>query len=69
MSFDDNEKNPDAFIADFGFAIVLEPDSNIESIYGTPGYVAPDVLRGGKYSFKSDIFSVGSIIYQIITGS
>jgi serine/threonine protein kinase len=33
------------------------------NIGGTPGYIAPEVLRVGNYSHKADIFSIGSIIF------
>ncbi|CDW82433.1 serine threonine protein kinase [Stylonychia lemnae] len=69
LSFDDDTQNPDAFLADFGFAIELKDGVNVENIFGTPGYVAPEVLKGEDYTFKSDIFSVGSILYNVITGS
>lgn len=68
LSFEDNHMNPDAFIADFGFAFKLK-ESQEKSVFGTPGYVAPEVLMGKPYSFKSDVFSVGSILYNIISGT
>eukprot|EP00347_Sterkiella_histriomuscorum_P007726 403347792 len=36
-------------------------------ICGTPSYVAPEVLNKDGYSFKADMFSVGSVIYNILT--
>ncbi len=36
---------------------------------GTPGYVAPEVLKGFKTSTKSDIFSLGSLFFSMITGN
>ena len=35
---------------------------------GTPGYVAPEILRGTGYSYNSDIFSLGSLFFTIVTG-
>lgn len=55
-------------MADFGFAIELKDGHTVENIFGTPGYVAPEVLKGEEYTFKSDIFSIGSILYNVITG-
>jgi serine/threonine protein kinase len=35
---------------------------------GTPGYVDPDVLKGRRFSEKSDIFSLGSLFFNLISG-
>jgi serine/threonine protein kinase len=35
---------------------------------GTPGYVAPEVLKGFKTNFKSDIFSLGALFFAMLTG-
>ncbi len=35
---------------------------------GTPGFVDPDVLKGLPFHPKSDIFSLGVIFYNLITG-
>ena len=34
---------------------------------GTPGYIAPEALAGEGFTFKSDIFSVGSILFSLLT--
>jgi calcium/calmodulin-dependent protein kinase I len=36
---------------------------------GTPGYVGPEILKGHPFSFKSDIFSVGSFMYNLLTSN
>ena len=38
-------------------------------IFGSFGYHAPEVLKDGDYSLKSDIFSIGVILYNMITCS
>ena len=35
---------------------------------GSPGYVAPEVFKGQWYSYKVDVFSLGSVFYQLLTG-
>lgn len=60
----------DVRIADFGFALRNPGRDNLLNCFicGTPGYIPPEVLRGKDYNLKSDIFSVGSILFNILTG-
>lgn len=54
-------------IADFGFARMLNDSlSMMDTICGSPLYMAPEILLKTKYSSKSDLWSVGVIIYQMI---
>ncbi len=61
--------NPDLElkIADFGLA--LAPNENVvtlkSSIVGTPGYMSPEQVRGETLSTRSDLFSLGIIIYEL----
>ena len=55
-------------IADFGFAKkVLKPNS-LTTQCGTPGYVAPEILEGNAYDTKSDMWSLGVIVYILLGG-
>lgn len=36
------------------------------TLVGTPGYMAPEVMKNSKYSSKCDIWSIGVIFYQIL---
>jgi serine/threonine protein kinase len=42
-------------------------DREDKTICGTIGYIAPEVLNGKGYSVKCDIFSVGSILFNLLT--
>lgn len=54
-------------IIDFGFAICKnEVEACIKC--GTPGYCAPESLIDARYSEKSDIFSIGCILYNMLAG-
>ena len=56
-------------IADFGFARFVEgPNLLLESFLGTPLTMAPEILERKPYDDKCDIWSLGVIIYQILTG-
>ena len=62
-------KNRSIKIADFGFAMKLS-DSKKYSSYnvGSPVYMPPEALNENKYSFKSDIWALGVIFYEMLTG-
>lgn len=50
-------------IADFGFAVEIETDLRAKYNVGTPLYMPPEALIENLYSQKSDIFSVGIMLY------
>ena len=56
-------------IADLGLACRTTDRKILAEKSGTPGYVGPEILRGFPASVKSDIFSLGSIFYNIVTGN
>jgi calcium/calmodulin-dependent protein kinase I len=57
-------------IADFGFAKELgtTPDGLLHTACGTPGYVAPEILRQRPYGAEVDIWSLGVIVYILLCG-
>lgn len=55
-------------IADFGFAKKVLTPNSLTTQCGTPGYVAPEILEGIAYDTKSDMWSLGVIIYIILGG-
>ncbi|KAI9076988.1 hypothetical protein K1719_041064 [Acacia pycnantha] len=65
----DDEMNPK--ISDFGLAKMVainENEGNTNTIVGTYGYMSPEYAMFGQYSNKSDVFSFGVIILEIICG-
>ena len=59
----------DVKIADFGLATRLaHPGEKLKLRCGSPGYVAPELLRDEGYGLASDIFSAGVIFYVMLTG-
>eukprot|EP00667_Euglena_gracilis_P003491 EG_transcript_3500 len=58
-------------IGDFGLAAQLEFDGERKlTVCGTPNYIAPEVLDGGKHghSFEVDVWSLGVILYTLLVG-
>ena len=53
-------------IMDFGLA--MHPGEHIDRIAGTPAYIAPEQLAGREPTERSDLFSLGLVIYEIVTG-
>ena len=62
---------PDGTIkmADFGIAHVTDSDLTQEgSLIGTPHFMSPEQFMGQKVDGRSDLFSVGVIVYEMLTG-
>ena len=55
-------------ITDFGIAKENMPDNSSETS-GTPGYMAPEVMKGRNHSFPVDFFAIGVIGYEFMIGS
>lgn len=55
-------------IADFGFAKHLEEAAMAHSVCGTPLYMAPEVFDRREYDSKVDIWSMGCVVYEMLTG-
>ncbi|KAI2637311.1 Serine/threonine-protein kinase ATG1 [Xylaria nigripes] len=55
-------------LADFGFARVLPSTSLAETLCGSPLYMAPEILRYERYDAKADLWSVGTVAFEMIVG-
>ncbi|XP_027159125.1 G-type lectin S-receptor-like serine/threonine-protein kinase At4g03230 isoform X2 [Coffea eugenioides] len=65
----DEEMNPK--ISDFGLARIVqgyETEANTQKVVGTYGYMSPEYAIEGLFSVKSDVFSFGVIILEIVSG-
>eukprot|EP01051_Picozoa_sp_SAG22_P002709 SAG22_NODE_123_length_18914_cov_28.993410_9_plen_576_part_00 len=56
-------------VADFGLANVLDGDNaQTNTVCGSPAYMAPEVQSGGMYSGACDLWSVGVMMYLMLSG-
>ena len=59
-------------IADFGFSKMVEEGNMdlplLDSFLGSPMYMAPEVLMSHVYDSSADLYSIGTIVYQCLTG-
>ena len=54
------------YLMDWGIAMDINISNKQQHICGTPLYMAPEILHYQKYNEKSDLWSVGIIIYEMI---
>ncbi|GIK64644.1 MAG: hypothetical protein BroJett018_24380 [Chloroflexota bacterium] len=67
------DSNENAYLADFGIAkeIMSQPQEIIEkasSITGSPAYVSPEQLKSERLSPQTDLYSLGIVLFELITG-
>jgi serine/threonine-protein kinase len=62
-------------VMDFGLAKLLAPEdftkitmTNTEFVVGTPGYMCPEQARGEESDGRGDLYSIGVILYELLTG-
>ncbi|MEM6533265.1 MAG: protein kinase [Myxococcota bacterium] len=56
-------------LIDFGVATLLDEAKSQELLPLTPRYAAPEQIRGGDVSVRTDVFALGMLLHQIVTGT
>lgn len=67
----EQDKSPQVKIVDFGLAKILSSDLRITStglVFGSPLYMSPEQCLGRKVDQRSDIYSLGCIMYECLAG-
>ena len=55
-------------VIDFGYSRIFLPEEHMGKAYGTPFYIAPEIIRR-DYNEKCDVWSCGVILYVLLCGS
>lgn len=55
-------------LSDFGFAKIFKNDEMTKTICGSPIYMAPEIIKNNKYNNKTDLWSIGVILYEMLVG-
>jgi eukaryotic-like serine/threonine-protein kinase len=59
----------DVRIVDFGIALVADSDvSRLEGVAGSPAYMSPEQVQGHELDARSDLYSLGAVMYEMLSG-
>ena len=64
----DNPKSADIKSSDFGAAIIDNPEHTQVSGIGSPAYMSPEQVKNYPLNQKTDLYSLGVVLFQLLTG-
>ncbi|HEU4714966.1 MAG TPA: serine/threonine-protein kinase [Pyrinomonadaceae bacterium] len=62
------DQHGDVRITDFGIAALADEIDRRDAMAGTPAYMSPEQLEGHELTPRSDIYSLGLVLYEVFTG-
>ncbi len=62
------DERGDVRITDFGIAALAGDVRGAEALAGTPAYMSPEQLKGEELTARSDLYSLGLVLYELFTG-
>ncbi len=62
------DKNGKVFISDFGIARHIDASTSTMVGIGTPAYMAPELIKGQDPTPQTDIYALGIVLYEMLTG-
>ncbi|KAL9890563.1 inhibitor of nuclear factor kappa B kinase subunit beta isoform 1-T1 [Glossina fuscipes fuscipes] len=68
IHLDEGGKGRHYKLADFGYTRCIPEHTKLQSVVGTPEYVAPEVIRGARYNETVDYWSIGVIAFEMLCG-
>jgi len=55
-------------LLDFGIATAASSNATVADVFASPGYMSPEQIEGREVDTRTDIFSAGAVIYEMLTG-
>ena len=56
-------------LSDFGLSLIADKADDAGAVRGTPHYMSPEQTKGKRLDFRTDLYSLGVMLYESATGS